>query len=90
MPTIEPFFLTKSEIMSIVGHASIAVDLLMKADSFHVADSKEIEARSLEAVSNILTILLQELSIHAPLIPACEEYVMEKHELAIPYPVHSL
>lgn len=89
IPMIEPFFLKKEEVMMITGHASVALFLLMEMDSFDVSDSKEVETRSLEAASSILAILLQELLLHAPLIPACEEYVMEKHELAIPFHVHA-
>lgn len=89
IPMIEPLFLKKEEMMIVAGHASVAFHKLMEMDSFDVSDSKEVETLSLEATSSILAILLQELLLHAPLIPACEEYVMEKHELAIPFPVHA-
>ena len=81
---IEPRFLTKEEIMMIVGHTTLAQHLFMEMDEFNVSTSKEVETRAFEAVSSILAILLHELSVHAPLIPACKEYVMKEYEITIP------
>lgn len=85
VPMIEPHFLVKEELMIIVGHASVAFNNLMEMDSFYVSDSKEVEKQALVEISAILGILLRELSLHAPLIPSCEEYVMKEYELAIPF-----
>src|SRR3989339_238404 len=83
VPMIEPSFLRKEDMMIIVGQASVAHGLFMEGDSFEVPDSKEVEERSLVVISAILVILLRELTLHAPLVPLCEKYVMKEYELII-------
>ncbi len=84
-PMIEPYFLTKEDVMMIIGYAVTAQHLFMESDGFEVSDSKEVEVQSLEAVSAILAILLKNLSMYPPFISACKEYVMKEYEIAIPF-----